>query len=302
MKRKKQISKFKENKRAYRSSTIESLSVSGKQGCLRLLSTKKSKYILKEYYSKENKNFESALEIFRQINHPSIIKCFGCSCTCIKKQKHSVNSCSTLILEYGGPNDLCSYIMQNHYISESKILSLFLNLLYGIKYLHDKKIVHLDIKPENIMIKNLENEIIKLIDFGSGSIITDTPSTYIDVPFTPCYGSPERYKRETYDPFAADIWSLGCILYVMITYSMYDTTFDLVKAIKNNKLYFQEDVSDNIKDIIYNCCCIDPKKRLTIDSLITEVRKAKKSINRIQLIDGDVKKLIDTGVKNIRLE
>lgn len=98
------------------------------------------------------------------------------------------------------------------------------DILRGLKFIHDQKVIHCDVKPENIMIKlppdfnandpeSIPSFIVKLIDFGSSCLEDDTTFSYIQSRF---YRAPEvilgsRYSRKI------DIWSLGCVLAELFT-------------------------------------------------------------------------------------
>lgn len=99
--------------------------------------------------------------------------------------------------------------------------SFAFQILSGLKYIHDKKIIHCDIKPENIMIKlpasfdpeSGESFAVKIIDFGSSCVDTETSFSYIQSRF---YRAPEVILGAKYG-FPIDIWSFGCVIAEMFT-------------------------------------------------------------------------------------
>lgn len=84
----------------------------------------------------------------------------------------------------------------------------------AVLYLHENEIIHRDLKFDNIIIDQRHN--IKLIDFGF-SIKTKRDSKLKQYCGTPSYMSPEIVLKKEYDGFSSDVWSLGVILYKMIT-------------------------------------------------------------------------------------
>jgi cGMP-dependent protein kinase len=81
------------------------------------------------------------------------------------------------------------------------------SIMLAVQYLHERKFLFRDIKPENIMV--LENGYIKLIDFGTAKEIKDKTKTIIG---TPQYMAPEVILGELYS-FEIDFWSIGICLY-----------------------------------------------------------------------------------------
>ena len=107
-----------------------------------------------------------------------------------------------------------SSIIKNQDFKVKDIRFYIASLLLAIEYLHKEKIVHRDIKPNNVMIAS--KGFIKLIDFGTAKFITDFTSTVIG---TPHYLSPEILLGQGYS-FSCDYWSIGIVAYE-ITYKCY---------------------------------------------------------------------------------
>jgi serine/threonine protein kinase len=90
-------------------------------------------------------------------------------------------------------------------------------ILDGLDFLHSKNVIHFDIKPENILLDELER--IKLGDLGLARNFKSMSSTSSFVGTIP-YMSPEVIKQESGIDYKTDIWSFGCVLYEMITLKM----------------------------------------------------------------------------------
>jgi NIMA (never in mitosis gene a)-related kinase 1/4/5 len=96
------------------------------------------------------------------------------------------------------------------YFSEDKILDWFTQICLAIKHVHDRKILHRDLKAQNIFV--MKNGLLKLGDFGIARVLNKTSDMASTVVGTPYYLSPEIVQSNKYG-FATDIWSLGVVLY-----------------------------------------------------------------------------------------
>lgn len=149
---------------------------------------------------------EHEARLLSQLSHPNIVKFLG---------KFIDREFFCIITEYCEGGDLDKYIegcqKKKQPISEKRVLDWFVQLLLGVDYIHARRILHRDLKSRNIF---LQNERIKIGDFGISRILmgpSDYASTFIGTPY---YMSPEVLKHEGYNS-KSDIWSLGCILFDM---------------------------------------------------------------------------------------
>ena len=146
------------------------------------------------------KYFENEVKIMRKINHDNILKLYKV----IKK-----NDKIYLILEYCNGGDLSNYIKNRINSYDNKF---FHQILEGLKYLYNHKILHRDIKPQNILIHNNN---IKISDFGFAKSFekTELITTFCG---SPLYMAPEILKDRKYTA-KSDIWSLGVLLFELLS-------------------------------------------------------------------------------------
>lgn len=115
-----------------------------------------------------------------------------------------------IIMEYCDSGNLAKLVGKP--MKEDLIRHYFSQLVNGIKYLDDYKIIHRDIKPRNLLLTD-NNKILKICDFGLAKNKTDSKNNTICG--SPLYMAPEIFKNKSYDD-TVDYWSIGIILYEMI--------------------------------------------------------------------------------------
>ncbi|KAK7155110.1 hypothetical protein R3I93_009911 [Phoxinus phoxinus] len=120
-----------------------------------------------------------------------------------------------LITEYCPGKEILDSLIDRFCYSEDDVVGFIVQILQGLEYLHNCRILHLDIKPDNIMVTNLN--VIKIIDFGSAQRFNPLSlQQYSRGLGTLEYMAPEMLKGDLVGP-PADIWSLGVISYIMLS-------------------------------------------------------------------------------------
>ncbi len=151
-------------------------------------------------------HYQNEERISRVLDHPGIIKF-------IQRQR----SRQYIIMEYVSGRDLRSRIGGGRRLDLQEALTLMGKLCEVLAYLHDQSIVHLDLKPENIIY--CSDSRIKVIDFGLAGCrrLPDLLAADLDNPLgTPWYIAPEQLLGERCDP-RCDIYTLGMLFYEMLT-------------------------------------------------------------------------------------
>ncbi|XP_072547011.1 testis-specific serine/threonine-protein kinase 6-like, partial [Salminus brasiliensis] len=149
------------------------------------------------------------IAILRRIRHPHIIQVH---------EIFNVPSKQVYIVMEAAVMDLQEKLQQSCYIRSSQAKKWFSQLLSAVVYLHQQDIVHRDLKCENVLL-TAENQV-KLTDFGFGRFSRGFPQLSETYCCTRRYAAPEVLMRKPYDPKKSDVWSLGVILYAMVTGSM----------------------------------------------------------------------------------
>ena len=187
-------------------------------------------------------------------------------------------------MEYINGGNLFSFVKKRRKLSEKTAKFLFRQIILGIKHIHEHKIVHRDIKLENILI-DLNNNI-KICDFGIGRILTSNKQLLHDKCGTPMYMAPEillSSKSQGYEGFPVDIWSSGISLYIMLSGTLpfnlknndsssideeSDNNYELQYSIINKEPKHIEKISDEARDLLKGLLNKNPNKRLTIEQIL----------------------------------
>lgn len=144
------------------------------------------------------------------------------------------------------------------------ILNYFEQIVSGLRFSHDKKIAHLDIKPANMFLD--KDNRVKIADFGLSILQpeTDSDEGVNAVCGSLVYRAPEIIAEKPYDPFKADVWSVGVLLYVMAVGMEPWPTYSLDKtkeAILEGKIEIPDFVDQSLRTLIEKILIRDPKLR-----------------------------------------
>lgn len=122
-----------------------------------------------------------------------------------------------IVLEYASGGELFDHILAHRYLKDRDAAKLFAQLISGVRYLHAKRIVHRDLKLENLLLDRNRNVIIT--DFGFANRFGIAPEDELMATScgSPCYAAPELVVQDgRYVGSAVDVWSCGVILYAML--------------------------------------------------------------------------------------
>lgn len=162
----------------------------------------------------ERKETLREAKILEVLNHPNIVR--------FREVYKTKKGKLCIVMDYADGGDLQSKIKEKHkkkaqtgtleYYSEEQVLSWFTQICLALKHVHDRKILHRDLKSQNIFLT--KKGMVKLGDFGIARVLSNTKSRAKTVVGTPYYLSPEIIESQPYN-FKSDIWSLGVLLYEM---------------------------------------------------------------------------------------
>ncbi|KAI0075185.1 Pkinase-domain-containing protein [Panus rudis PR-1116 ss-1] len=212
---------------------------------------------------------EREIEVLRTLKHPNIVRLYDV----IETDKYI-----GIILEYASGGELFDHILAHRYLREKDACKLFSQLLSGVWYIHQKKIVHRDLKLENLLLDRNRNVIIT--DFGFANRFEHKADDLMQTSCgSPCYAAPELVISDgLYVGSAVDIWSCGVILYAMLAgYLPFDDDPAnpdgdninlLYKYIVNTPLSFPEYISADARDLLSIMLVPDPSRRADLETIM----------------------------------
>ena len=220
----------------------------------------------------------SEIHILRQLNHPHIIRLYD-----YKFEGDYLY----LMTEYCKDGDLSQWMESPH--AKGEILHVMQDIIKGMNYLHEQKIVHRDVKPQNIL---LHGNTVKLCDFGFSKMMRESHEMTQTLCGTPLYMSPELLFFKPYS-FQCDIWALGIIFFMIVCG---EHPFGELTSITDYRAKLSHSIDfpefDNDFSFIPSMLDMDPDKRPTMTYLYhLWFEKEKTAEERIIELEEKIKKL-----------
>ncbi|KAF7300662.1 Non-specific serine/threonine protein kinase [Mycena chlorophos] len=229
------------------------------------------KLIRREAVEKEARMAKIAreIEILDLLRHPNIVRLYDV---------FETDKFFGIILEFASGGELFDHILAHRYLRERDAAKLFAQLISGVWYMHQKNIVHRDLKLENLLLDRNRNLIIT--DFGFANHFSRDKNELMETMCgSPCYAAPELVNAQgMYVGTAADIWSCGVILYAMLSgYLPFDDDPTNPEGEDINKLYkyiattpltFPEQISDDACSLLSIMLVPNPEKRADLGTIM----------------------------------
>lgn len=226
-------------------------------------------YVIKEINiskmtKKEKDDSLREVRVLSQLQHPNIIA---------YKESFIVQGSLCIVTDYCEGGDLSSRIRRNSlkssYFTEEEILDWFVQICLALKHVHDKKILHRDIKCQNIFLTR--GNIVKLGDFGIAKILQNTVELAKSCVGTPYYLSPEICENKSYDS-KSDVWALGCVLYELATlrrpFMAGNVKSLILKIVKGSYPPLPLRYSFEFRNLLIHLFRHNPKERPSVDNIL----------------------------------
>lgn len=198
------------------------------------------------------------IQIMKLLSHPHIIKLYQ-----VMETKNMIY----LVSEYASGGEIFDYIATHGRMTETKARQRFWQILSAVQYCHNRRIVHRDLKAENLLLDLNMN--VKIADFGFSNFysVTQQLATWCG---SPPYAAPEVFEGKKYVGPEIDVWSLGVVLYVLVCGAL---PFDgsnlpaLREKVLSGRFRVPYFMSSECEHLIRKMLTVDPVKRYTIDQV-----------------------------------
>ncbi|KAM6359419.1 MAP/microtubule affinity-regulating kinase 3 isoform 21-T21 [Alca torda] len=201
------------------------------------------------------------VRIMKILNHPNIVKLFEV----IEKEKTLY-----LVMEYASGGEVFDYLVAHGRMKEKEARAKFRQIVSAVQYCHQKHIVHRDLKAENLLLDADMN--IKIADFGFSNEFTvgNKLDTFCG---SPPYAAPELFQGKKYDGPEVDVWSLGVILYTLVSGSLpFDgqNLKELRERVLRGKYRIPFYMSTDCENLLKRFLVLNPTKRGTLEQIMKD--------------------------------
>src|SRR3990167_7077948 len=213
---------------------------------------------------KDRENIKNEVGILQKMRHPNIVAYKDCFI-----EEDSFN----IVMAYCEEGDMYQKIRapeQQGPFSEDVVLDWFAQLAFALHYLHDQKILHRDVKTQNIFLRKRR---VVFGDFGIAKVL-DSPKELAKTSIgTPYYMAPELFNYKPYS-YKVDIWALGCIMYEIMNQKHAFDAQNLnglaIKILKGDKVPINTIYSKALRGLVDQMLSAKPRERPTIEEILTK--------------------------------
>merc|ERR1719189_377605 len=196
------------------------------------------------------------VRIMKTLDHPNIVKLF---------QVIETEKTLYLVMEYASGGEVFDYLVLHGRMKEKEARAKFRQIVSAVQYCHQKKIIHRDLKAENLLLDSEMN--IKIADFGFSNefVIGNKLDTFCG---SPPYAAPELFQGKKYDGPEVDVWSLGVILYTLVSGSLpFDgsTLRELRERVLRGKYRIPFYMSTDCENLLKKFLVLNPARRASLE-------------------------------------
>ncbi|XP_070778558.1 serine/threonine-protein kinase MARK1 [Enoplosus armatus] len=201
------------------------------------------------------------VSVMKILNHPNIVKLFEV----IETEKTLY-----LVMEYASGGEVFDYLVAHGRMKEKEARAKFRQIVSAVEYCHQKRIVHRDLKAENLLLDADMN--IKIADFGFSNEFTlgSKLDTFCG---SPPYAAPELFQGKKYEGPEVDVWSLGVILYTLVSGSLpFDgqNLKELRERVLRGKYRIPFYMSTDCENLLKKLLVLNPGKRGSLQQIMKD--------------------------------
>ncbi|XP_078065921.1 serine/threonine-protein kinase Nek4 isoform X2 [Mustelus asterias] len=218
---------------------------------------------LRNVSSRERKAAEQEAQLLSQLRHPNIVT--------YRESWEGDNGLLYIVMGYCEGGDLYHKLKEQKgkLLPESQIVEWFVQIAMALQYLHEKHILHRDLKTQNIFLT--KTNIIKVGDLGIARVLEnqhDMASTLIGTPY---YMSPELFCNKPYN-HKSDVWALGCCVFEMATlkhaFNAKDMNSLVFKIIEGKLPPIPKEYSEQLGVLIHSMLSRRPEERPNVKAVL----------------------------------
>lgn len=200
--------------------------------------------------------------------------------------------------------ELFEILQDDHTLPEAQVQKIAKQLVQALHYLHSNRVIHRDMKPQNILVG--AHGRVKLCDFGFARAMSSNTVVLTSIKGTPLYMAPELVMEQPYD-LTVDLWSLGVILYeLLVGHPPFYTNsiYSLINHIVKDPVEYPADISPDLRSFLQGLLRKDPRQRLSWPELLRHpfVRETEEDRRRHQREDAHYTLGGGVGPPRFRLE
>ncbi|GAU88710.1 hypothetical protein RvY_01351-2 [Ramazzottius varieornatus] len=201
------------------------------------------------------------VRIMKMLDHPNIVKLF---------QVIDTEKTLYLVMEYASGGEVFDYLVAHGRMKEKEARAKFRQIVSAVQYCHQKRIIHRDLKAENLLLDKEMN--IKIADFGFSNEFC--PGNKLDTFCgSPPYAAPELFQGKKYDGPEVDVWSLGVILYTLVSGSLpFDgqNLKELRERVLRGKYRIPFYMSTDCENLLRKFLVLNPTKRSSLETIMKD--------------------------------
>ncbi|CAO3652915.1 unnamed protein product [Mucor hiemalis] len=224
------------------------------------------KIILKKAIAGKEHMLSSELDILKQVRHPHIVSMHN-----LYESKEAVY----IVTDLASGGELFQQLLKKGSYTEKDASNLTRQMLEGLQYLHERDIVHRDMKPENLLFQKVGDDAdLMITDFGLSKILKAQDDILTTACGTPGYVAPEVLLQTGHNK-PVDLWSVGVILFTLLSgYTPFwgEDQASLFESIMSGQYDYDEeywsDISQSAKNLIDRLLTFDPNQRITAEEAL----------------------------------